>query len=150
MIVQAFKFAQLGSAQLQQATRLLHLRHFFTVVQANAVLYRTDSGSESNRSLPRPSFLGWAYRMLCCCGVVLSDQSVLADCCSRLERRLLLIPQYSLVPMHRSLVCWTTSSLSSAHSNSSSSPIMHTQSGRGVSTFSRSTTTVRGPTRLVG
>jgi hypothetical protein len=82
MIVQAFKFAQLGSAQLQQATRLLHLRHFFTVVQANAVLYRTDSGSESNRFLPRPSFLGWAYRMLCCCGVVLSDQSVLADCCS--------------------------------------------------------------------
>ena len=59
--MQAFKFAQLGSAQLQQATRLLHLRHFFTVVQANAVLYRTGSGSESNRSLPRPSFLGWAY-----------------------------------------------------------------------------------------
>ena len=39
MIVQAFKFAQLGSAQLQQATRLLHLRHFFTVVQATTVAY---------------------------------------------------------------------------------------------------------------
>jgi hypothetical protein len=33
MIEQAFKFAQLGSPLLHH-TRLLHLRHFFTVVQA--------------------------------------------------------------------------------------------------------------------